>query len=644
MSLPSEESLSPPMQDKPRIAEAKSRANDDTQSQASSAATTQVEPRIADIIRVLANEKKEAGIVQMPESTSSTTQLEPRVVEFIRARANEEDTAVQTWVTARSHLSTTQVEPRVAELIRTRENEENMATHVPIEEITTLLINSALTEENARILIHSDHGSRHGMKSRPVITLLPEVVHGREIFAVSQTIHDVDLIINFSAPIELQFQIVYDPGSDDCLFVNYSSTGIRLSRSAPPYTSYVLKKGKGGPVQPGIWMVAADRESDSFNVFEFLLNERLFNVSIYEANISQAKRTADADADADADTKKSTKRQRLENNTAAEVIDTQSTSSLIIESGSIDVDTTSSRGIVNKAAVPILDLKDRETAVIRSQHTTGSESYRLQRIRQLGSTRNTSVFSCRHSGIPKRRSVVKVLRYNGSSALALPNFATLWKTEKVLLEKVKHENIVALEAFDGRMFAIYMELLPLSLNRGIQSPFKQSDAHTILLNMSSALSYLASHGIVHNDIKPDNIAYNPQRGAVLFDFGMACYVNRRPGGGSPWYLPPELMHNNTRGLPGDIWAMGVTMLYVLRKIKIPEKMARGWDIRELPPSAGEGSSAKAQMRSWINFITKERAQLDRNDNGVENAVFQMLEVERELRAVAEDIEEALGAY
>lgn len=39
----------------------------------------------------------------------------------------------------------------------------------------------------------------------------------------------------------------------------------------------------------------------------------------------------------------------------------------------------------------------------------------------------------------------------------------------------------------------------------------------IIRNITSALAYLEVQGIVHNDIKPANITYSPQRGAVLID-------------------------------------------------------------------------------------------------------------------------------
>lgn len=257
-----------------------------------------------------------------------------------------------------------------------------------IEDINTLLINSTRIAGNARILIHSNHV--YCMMNEPLVTRLPDIAHGREIFAVSPTTHDVDLTIKFPT-LNLQFQIIYDPGSDSCLFVNQSTVVIRLFRPGIPYAPIAVKEKEERSIQPGIWSVfAAHPGSDSYDVFKFLLTERLFNVSIFDG--------------------------------------------LQIEPEC----TTSSREIFHKAAVPLLDLKDGETAAVEALYNTGSETYRLQRIKQLSCTRNTSVFSCQHSRIPKEQSVVKVLAYNGMSALALPGIVGRWKTEKQLLGELKH--------------------------------------------------------------------------------------------------------------------------------------------------------------------------------------------------------------
>ena len=139
--------------------------------------------------------------------------------------------------------------------------------------------------------------------------------------------------------------------------------------------------------------------------------------------------------------------------------------------------------------------------------------------------------------------------------------------------------------------------------------------------MSSALTYLEGQQVIHNDIKPGNIAYSPHRGAVLLDFGLAnSTADKVSTGGTPWYVPLEFIAKGTRGAPGDVWALGVTMLYVLGKIQLPER-SRGWLIRDVLKQEEE---ARQIMLAWLSIVTSTRETLNRADL-VEGLVYWMLE-------------------
>lgn len=644
-----------------------------TQPKSHSCSATQTEPRAAAFAAAIAEGESTRPFSQIRVLPDSSRQIELRVaaIAAVLAAEREQEAAAKEGQEAAG------------------EEEEAGVTSLEdptIEEITALLTNALPSVPDARLIIASSRYPDNAIGD-PSIVVLSQTAKNRVTFGVIQGTRNVDFYMRLpfdsrSTSVELVLQIIYDPGSDDCLLVNRTSTTVCLTShsSSPPHRARVEWKGWQA-IQPGMWRVSVggdEGDANETHLAEFLLLGRQFTVSIYKANdAQQEKRAADDDAGGNP-----TKRQRLENN-RTEVVQVQSPAKPAIDLGPVVANTdgtenyhqlspSSVREMVNKAAIPILDLTDGETAVIQTASqpenaTNSTDTYQLRRVKYIGATLSTSVFACRHSKV-SGTVVAKVPRHAGGPVPKLASFAEVWKREDGFLEKISHvslialppflpstmlpkfspnlaqRNIVSLLASDARMLVMYLEPLPSSLFRGLKATYEISDIHKILYDISSALSYLAAQPIIHNDIKPFNITYSPSRGAVLIDFGMATHHENQRTGGSPWYLPPEFRRLDKRGPPGDVWSLGITMLYVLGNIELPERIVKGWPIHGL----SQPGDSRQQMKGWLDFIARSRAELHQVDGGgtrekIEYIVFNMLEEQAELRIKAESITAALDA-
>ncbi|KAM3498914.1 hypothetical protein MY10362_007800 [Beauveria mimosiformis] len=166
------------------------------------------------------------------------------------------------------------------------------------------------------------------------------------------------------------------------------------------------------------------------------------------------------------------------------------------------------------------------------------------------------------------------------------------------------------------------------------------DQHSLVMlrDITAALAYLNKEGITHNDIKPLNIAYSPGRGAVLLDFGMASMDENEDIGGTPPYLPPEYAGGRLRGHLGDVWAAGVTLLIVLRKLKLPVR-ADHFDLEDVHH---EGSENRSAMNNWLERVAQAKATLNLNEaDDTEALVEKMLHEDRSKRISAEQVQQRL---
>ena len=145
------------------------------------------------------------------------------------------------------------------------------------------------------------------------------------------------------------------------------------------------------------------------------------------------------------------------------------------------------------------------------------------------------------------------------------------------LKKLRHKNIVELHhAFlDQKQKELIMimeyanggEIIDMLREKGT---LNEMDARRIILQITNSINYCHTRGIIHRDLKLENILFrspqtgeNPDLFIKIIDFGIAgvCETGKNDKGnaGTDEYLPPEFFYQKVcESAPGlDVWAIGI---------------------------------------------------------------------------------------
>jgi predicted Ser/Thr protein kinase len=152
-----------------------------------------------------------------------------------------------------------------------------------------------------------------------------------------------------------------------------------------------------------------------------------------------------------------------------------------------------------------------------------------------------------------------------------------FEREAQALARLRHPNVVTVHevGHEGDRAFLVMEFVEgedLGQRVRREGPLPEREAAELLRSLASAVAHAHSHGILHRDIKPDNVLVDSAGQPRLTDFGLAKAVDSqsrlsKTGGslGTPGYWPPEQARGKLDqiGPQADVYSLGATLYALL---------------------------------------------------------------------------------
>jgi serine/threonine protein kinase len=216
-------------------------------------------------------------------------------------------------------------------------------------------------------------------------------------------------------------------------------------------------------------------------------------------------------------------------------------------------------------------------------------------------------------------------------------FTARFLNEATVAGELRHPNIIRILDVGQHGEAVYFAMPKLAASLAarldVDAAIPELEVMRIARDVARAMAFAHEAGVIHRDIKPQNILFADDGSAVLTDFGIAraiaSYVSttgKQLTIGTPHYISPEQARGQPLDGRTDVYALGVTM-YRAATGALPFRSSDWYEL------------ARLHVEEPPEPLRKKRPELSR---GFEKVVLTCLEKDREQRyASARDLADDL---
>ncbi len=237
----------------------------------------------------------------------------------------------------------------------------------------------------------------------------------------------------------------------------------------------------------------------------------------------------------------------------------------------------------------------------------------------LGRGGFASVYQVRSTSLERFEALKVLHESHGKDS----DFARRFRQEARVAASLEHPSIVKVYDFghvEGMLWYSmqFVDGPSLSEELAKRGTFDAEAAARIVVPLLDALDYSHALGVVHRDIKPDNVLLDKRGRPYLMDFGIAkigeSLVKTQTGFilGSPAYLSPEQLRGQPLDGRTDVYSLGVTLFQLLAGV-IPYRTENMSALaRRLTEEAPRLSTKRAGIHPEIERIVSRSLERDRD--------------------------------